>query len=107
MSEETRLVTKRSFRARSSLPKTAPLAIFLYQLIDTKKSNLCLSADVTSTAELLQLANEVGDSIAVLKTHADIITDFGESTIRGITEISLRKRFLVFEDRKFGDIGSK
>lgn len=42
----------------------------------------------------------------MLKTHADIISDFGEKTIRGLNEISRRKKFIVFEDRKFGDIGS-
>ena len=42
-----------------------------------------------------------------MKTHADIIDDFGDKTIRGLNEIAKRKKFLIFEDRKFGDIGSK
>jgi len=65
-----------------------------------------VSADVNSTSVLLRLAEEVGDYICVLKTHSDIIDDFSEKTIKGLTEISRRKRFLIFEDRKFGDIGS-
>jgi uridine monophosphate synthetase len=65
-----------------------------------------VSADVTTTNELLRIAEDVGDHICVLKTHADIISDFGEKTIRGLNEISRRKKFIVFEDRKFGDIGS-
>lgn len=98
---------QKSFLARASLPSTSPLAGFLYRLMGTKKSNLCLSADVTTTAELLQVADELGTSIVVLKTHADIIDDFGEDTIQGLTEIARRQKFLIFEDRKFGDIGSK
>jgi len=42
----------------------------------------------------------------VLKTHADIIDDFSQTTIKRLKEVSRRKNFLLFEDRKFGDIGS-
>ena len=95
------------FTARADLPNTHPLASYLLQLMTIKRSNLCVSADVTSTSALLKLAEEVGDSICVLKTHADIIDHFSERTITGLQEISRRKKFLIFEDRKFGDIGSK
>ena len=72
-----------------------------------KQSNLCLSADVTTTTELLALADEVGDSICLLKTHADTISDFSDRTVRQLKEIAEKKHFLVFEDRKLGDIGSE
>ncbi|KAK3080097.1 hypothetical protein LTS18_003126 [Coniosporium uncinatum] len=94
------------FRDRALLPETSPLTAYLLRLITIKRSNLCLSADVTSTSELLAVAEEVGDSICLLKTHADIINDFSDRTVRGLREIAKRKKFLVFEDRKFGDIGS-
>lgn len=42
----------------------------------------------------------------MLKTHADIIEDWSERTVRRLQEISRQKGFLLFEDRKFGDIGS-
>jgi uridine monophosphate synthetase len=71
-----------------------------------KRSNLCLSADVTSSSELLQIAEELGDYICVLKTHADIVSDFSDRTVYQLKEIASRKHFLVFEDRKFADIGS-
>jgi hypothetical protein len=96
-----------SFEDRASLPNTSPLASYLLHLIAIKRSNLCLSADVSTTAELLALAEEVGNSICLLKTHADIINDFSERTVRELREIAKKKRFLVFEDRKFGDIGSE
>jgi len=72
-----------------------------------KRTNLCVSADVTTTAELLQLAETVGDHICALKTHADIVVDFSDRTIRGLAETAKRKKFVLFEDRKFGDIGSE
>lgn len=95
-----------SYGERSDDTKLAPLATYLLRLIHYKRTNLCVSADVTSTSDLLKLAEEVGEHICILKTHADIVHDFGERAVRGLNEISKRKKFVVFEDRKFGDIGS-
>jgi len=95
-----------SYAERSEAANITPLATYLLRLIHLKKTNLCVSADVTTSNELLRLADEVGDHICVLKTHADIISDFSDKTVRGLTELAKRKKFLVFEDRKFGDIGS-
>ncbi|SMR46123.1 unnamed protein product [Zymoseptoria tritici ST99CH_1E4] len=95
-----------TYNERSELSNNTPLASYLLRLAHLKRTNLCVSADVTTTAELLSIAEDVGEHICVLKTHADIISDFGERTIRGLNEISRRKKFLVFEDRKFGDIGN-
>ncbi|KAK4505364.1 hypothetical protein PRZ48_003327 [Zasmidium cellare] len=95
-----------TYYERADQPNLSPLASYLLRLIHVKRTNLCVSADVTTTNELLKIAEEVGDHICVLKTHADIISDFGEKTIRGLNEVSRRKKFLVFEDRKFGDIGN-
>ncbi|KAF1811836.1 Orotidine 5'-phosphate decarboxylase [Eremomyces bilateralis CBS 781.70] len=95
-----------SFESRALAPATPPLTSYLLRLMTIKKSNLCFSADVTTTSELLAVAEEVGQSICLLKTHADIISDFGDRTVRGLRDIAKRKGFLVFEDRKLGDIGS-
>lgn len=94
------------FSIRADLPNIPPLASYLLHLISIKRTNLCVSADVHSTSALLRLAEDIGEHICVLKTHADIIDDFSERTIRILNEISQRKHFLIFEDRKFGDIGS-
>ena len=94
------------FSVRAESDDMPALASYLFSLISIKQSNLCVSADVYSTTALLRLAEEVGDSICVLKTHADIIDDFSDRTIKGLQEIAKRKHFLLFEDRKFADIGS-
>ncbi|KAF2660043.1 orotidine-5'-phosphate decarboxylase [Lophiostoma macrostomum CBS 122681] len=94
-----------SYRERASLPTTGPLAAYLLRLISIKKTNLCLSADVETSRELLELAREVGDSICILKTHCDIVTDWSDRTARALREIARSKSFVVFEDRKFADIG--
>jgi uridine monophosphate synthetase len=96
-----------SFSARAALPSCSPLAAYLLNLMAIKRSNLCVSADVTTTVELLTLAEEVGDFICVLKTHADIIKDFSDRTISRLKEVAARRHFLIFEDRKFADIGRK
>ena len=85
---------------------THPLARSLFKLMEEKKSNLCAAADVTSSRELLQLAREIGPSIAVLKTHIDLLLDFSSSVSEELLEIASEKRFLLFEDRKFADIGN-
>lgn len=94
-----------SYRRRASLPSTGPLAAYLLRLMSIKQSNLCLSADVLTSAELIELAETLGDEICILKTHCDIVTDWTERTALALKEIARRKHFVIFEDRKFADIG--
>ncbi|KAK0670931.1 Orotidine 5'-phosphate decarboxylase domain-containing protein [Cercophora samala] len=88
---------------------THPLSRYLFRLMDLKASNLCLSADVTTARELLALADRVGPSIVVLKTHYDLISgwDYNPQTGTGVKLAALARKhgFLIFEDRKFVDIG--
>ena len=72
-----------------------------------KKSNLIVSADVTTTAELLSLVEKVGPHIVALKTHIDIISDFdADKTILPLKDLASKYNFLLMEDRKFADIGN-
>jgi len=101
-----------------------PLVKKLFQIAESKKSNVVVSADLTTTKELLELADsqynlnfddtvegwhtlELGPYIAVFKTHIDIVSDFGEETVTGLKSLSSRHNFMFFEDRKFVDIGNK
>lgn len=78
----------------------------LIDIILRKKSNLCLSADVTSSKELLELVNNVGPHICLLKTHIDVISDFTMDVIDKLKILATKHDFLIFEDRKFADLGS-
>ncbi|KAL9054543.1 MAG: hypothetical protein Q9162_004099 [Coniocarpon cinnabarinum] len=98
--------TQLSYHDRSNLPNTPALTAYLLRLMTHKSTNLCLSADVQTTAELLDIAEEVGPYICVLKTHADIVRDFSDRTIHALADVARRHKFLLFEDRKFGDIGN-
>ena len=77
----------------------------LNQIIKTKKTRLCVSADVTTMKELLKLATDVGSGICLLKIHSDIITDFNLKKMQKLVELARKHNFLLFEDRKFADIG--
>lgn len=71
-----------------------------------KKSNLIASADVVSALELKDLAQSIGDKIVALKLHTDIISDFSWDLVIDLRNIAREKDFLLFEDRKFADIGN-
>lgn len=79
----------------------------LLQIAIEKKSNLIVSADVTTTQELLELAEKVGPHIVALKTHVDILMDFdADETILPLKDLATKYNFLLMEDRKFADIGN-
>ena len=105
----SRNVTKLSYDRRAE-NVTHPLSAYLLRLIVAKKSNLCLSADVSTTQQLLHVADMIGPSIVVLKTHYDLINNWDYDPDHGtgvkLGRLARRHGFLIFEDRKFGDIGN-
>ena len=78
----------------------------IFAVIARKKSNLCLAADFDNTDQVLALADCAGPHIAILKLHADILTDFSHEFVRRLQSLAQRHDFILFEDRKFADIGN-
>ncbi|KAG0498536.1 hypothetical protein HPP92_003227 [Vanilla planifolia] len=66
-----------SFGERAAKAKN-PAGKRLFEVMETKKSNLCLAADVSTAKELLDIADKIAE----------------------------KHNFLIFEDRKFVDIGN-
>nr|BAN13557.1 orotidine 5'-phosphate decarboxylase [Cyathus stercoreus] len=83
---------------------TNPAAKALLETIERKKSNLAVSVDVTKSADFLTVVDAVGPYICL--THVDIIEDFESSLIDHLQQLSKKHDFLIFEDRKFADIGN-
>ncbi|BDD63118.1 orotidine 5'-phosphate decarboxylase [Monascus purpureus] len=83
-----------------------PLARKLFEIAETKKTNVTVSADVTTSKELLELADRLGPYIAVIKTHIDILSDLTPATTQELQALAEKHNFLIFEDRKFIDIGN-
>ncbi|PSS35474.1 hypothetical protein PHLCEN_2v1629 [Hermanssonia centrifuga] len=83
-----------------------PSAKALLDTIERKKSNLCVSVDVTKGDEFLNVIDVVGPYVCLIKTHVDIIEDFETSLIEKLQALSAKHDFLIFEDRKFADIGN-
>lgn len=83
-----------------------PISKKLFQLIENKKSNLAFSADVVHCEQLLDLVDKIGSEICVLKTHVDIMEDYTADFPIELKKLARKYDFLIFEDRKFSDIGN-
>ena len=82
-----------------------PLAHRYMETAARKQSLVCLAADMRSVGELIDLVEEVGPHIAALKTHVDMVDDFSIESWQGLIDSAEKHDLLLFEDRKFADIG--
>ncbi len=96
---------KLSYSERASLTQNK-VAKDLLKLMDEKETNLALAIDEPEAELILELADKIGPEIAILKTHIDIIEGFKKEFLEELQGLSERHNFLIFEDRKFADIGN-
>ncbi|KAJ3909869.1 orotidine-5'-monophosphate decarboxylase [Lentinula edodes] len=101
---------------------TNPAAKLLLETMERKKSNLAVSVDVTKSKDFLAIIDAVGPFVCLVKanlfpsghhllffslgTHVDIIEDFDQSLVQQLQDLSIKHDFVIFEDRKFADIGN-
>ncbi|XP_013188315.2 uridine 5'-monophosphate synthase [Amyelois transitella] len=93
------------FEKRAELSSNM-LAKRLFNIMATKKTNLCVSVDITSSTSILNLLEKIGAHICMVKTHVDIIEDFTWDFVMRLKELAERYNFMILEDRKFADIGN-
>lgn len=103
MSIETMKKLSYAQRAQHTQNQTAKQ---LLTLMAEKQTNLCVSLDVTNKNVLLEMTDLLGSEICVLKTHIDIIEDFDRDLTDQLQRLAKKHQFLIFEDRKFADIGN-
>ncbi len=77
----------------------------LLKIIDEKQTNLAHNPDITDKNQFLELVDAIGPHICLLKTHIDLITNFDWDLIEKLQSYAKKHNFLIFEDRKFADIG--
>lgn len=94
-----------SYEERISLAKN-PVAKNLLRLMQEKETNLALAIDEPQAELVLELADKIGPELCVLKTHIDIIEGFTSDLAKELKNLAEKHHFLIFEDRKFADIGN-
>ena len=97
---------KCDYPVKSVFNKTDIIKTKLNNLIKTKKSRLCFSADLDDKNKLIEILNLIGKNIVICKIHYDFYKDDDESLKKNLIELSIKHDFLILEDRKFIDISN-
>lgn len=69
-------------------------------------SKLCIAIDLTTKAAIRSVIEAVGPHVGLIKLHCDIVGDFDASFVDYLLDAKRRHGLLIWEDRKFGDIGA-
>ena len=98
---------KKPFQDRlPSVGNAESMSTRILQCILKKKSNLCVAIDVSTADSLISLAKKLGPYVCCIKTHVDAISDWDWSWAEKLADVAKEEDFLLFEDRKFADIGN-
>merc|ERR1712076_279335 len=102
--------TSSSIKERLDKISTKNDHYYLLQTMLKKRTNVCLSADLTSCQDVLNLIDSLGPEICSVKLHVDIlhdIFDFGvDKFINEIQALGAKHQVALIEGRKFSDIGN-
>ncbi len=82
------------------------VALAIYERMEEKKTNLVLSLDVTEEKKFFDILERAAPHIVMVKIHCDIISGFNSSFLSRLFGLKEKYGFLIFEDRKFADIGN-
>ena len=94
-----------TYEARAELAQNA-MGRRCFELMARKRTNLSVAVDVATADEMLRIAEQVGPHVCVLKTHVDIFDKWDRAVIEQLEALAEKHDFLIFEDRKFADIGN-
>lgn len=94
-----------SYEERAKLTENK-IAKRLFKLMVDKKSNLCVAVDEKDKNLILDIVDKVGPNVVMIKLHCDVIGNFDQGFVNDLKKLASQHQFLVFEDRKFADIGN-
>ncbi len=73
--------------------------------IINKKGKICIALDYRNKTDILNKLTLFGNDIGIFKLHCDIINEFDTKFIEDLLVLKRKYNFLLWEDRKFSDIG--